>query len=96
MLKRIFLFAVLHFLAIIGLVMVAAFASGDHSGAEPQVIERVATSLVEILGQQMFWLQDTLNASGNGAIEWALVGGTSLLWGAAIAALTSLRQRPRD
>ena len=94
--KRILFFAALHFMTILGLVMVAAVAMGDDSGAEPQGIELIATSLVEVLWQPMFWLAETLNASGNNAIEWALVGGTSLLWGAALAALTSWRRKPQN
>jgi hypothetical protein len=91
MLKRTLLFAALHVLVIVGLLLLVVASGGDDSAAEPQGIERAATALIETLGQPGLWAHKAFNTSGNDAVEWSLVGATSLLWGAMFASFTGRR-----
>ncbi len=91
MLKRTLLFAALHVLMVVGLVAVILVTGGDDSVAEPEGVERIATSLLEILGQPGIWAHKTFNTPGSDLVEWGLVGATSLVWGVLFASMT----RPR-
>ena len=88
--KRFLLLSGLHFAAFVVLLLFSLdFSAVD--GGEPALVARIAGFAFVIVGQPGIAVHEALGNRGD-LVEWAIVVGNSLLWGALLAAAWGWRR----